>query len=1060
MSFYLWEPAFDRTKDSFRKHYVDGKKIDQDYPAYLRVAGSFPATPEAVFEAVKQIRSKNLSVCLSQFAPPEDLEPLLSRYYKPEAFGKDKPLAKRLPNQDLVWRRTNETLVETEMECAVLDFDREHPEISCSSTLRDRMALIREMLPPLRDAEVVAFFSSSAWFHNPKKPNRINVHVIVFFDRPYPRETVRAFLKAYDCIDQSMAVKTQPHIVANPVFSNTPRAQLNGPTILHERGERLSLAAIQLPTAQKDSGKALEMPKGFSGDVKKKAAHIMKLAKDGELDGIRNELLYREVWKENFFSNGDTTEFLRLLDRPEIVGGKDIYEMDEGAKFHIHKLLTGKEFSGAWDYIKTVHHLDLADYDISELPTENAVIALKSGCGSGKTKGFIKRYIEMAGFESGLYNSVLKGTIEPAARDIGFSYYLEGSERDENGNEVANLQFLLSQPFLAITDKSLDKLVQKRTRRFDIVILDESERIALNSLDLESKQHELFEFCKAAKVVLLLDADLSDGLTGFFAEEIATNSQKELIKLINTADWMGEGHHFYPLKREEDTIGITEKLLSQNKRTYFHVGYSDTTEKKRISRLVRYFREKFPHKKIEGYDASSVPRELRANPKKYIDEKIEKEGLDLLIVSPWAKIGWDYLGENLFDATVGSYPHPFMSAPDIAQQMRRPRETKLHYAWVERPRGRPDKRIEKLEKSFQTLPSVQRLKARAEVASELLAEPEVEKEATFTLNSLFNTEMSEQARHAKHRQQINIPFHLLIILKERECVVHDLSTTDIKTEGLEELLTKHGEQAHFEDIKKHWDDRFRRETVVKKYYRAIDGLPEPLNPKACDFSQFVELYERGLKTKEHEIESLARLWNYTERERQAADFANTNHWAELAGRLLDEVDRIVCKYIGEPSRFLDWLADDSQEELHTLITAEDWGNLKTLFSDHGMRIGERIPWAKHLETDYLSFLEEMAEYFDLELLVFNSVGSKKDAKHEAIRHYMNIGLLKKSRAKTIPKINEKTAFIEAKIDEKLRGAERLSQAEEAYQAHRGHYLKILKHPLRSEKIKQALNSSR
>ena len=43
-------------------------------------------------------------------------------------------------------------------------------------------------------------------------------------------------------------------------------------------------------------------------------------------------------------------------------------------------------------------------------------------------------------------------------------------------------------------------------------MLDDSERIALNSIDVQLRQHELFEICKAAKLVLLLNAGASPEL--------------------------------------------------------------------------------------------------------------------------------------------------------------------------------------------------------------------------------------------------------------------------------------------------------------------------------------------------------------------------------------------------------------------------------------------------------------------------------------------------------------------------------------------------------------------
>ena len=114
MSLYLWQPAEDEARqDGFRKHYVNGEKVQHGFPTFLQIFGEEKTpTPENFVLALEQTWAEDWNVCFSQFAPPRD----------------------QWANS---WRRLKDNLVESKMDFVVLDFDGDHPEVTPDSTLEE-----------------------------------------------------------------------------------------------------------------------------------------------------------------------------------------------------------------------------------------------------------------------------------------------------------------------------------------------------------------------------------------------------------------------------------------------------------------------------------------------------------------------------------------------------------------------------------------------------------------------------------------------------------------------------------------------------------------------------------------------------------------------------------------------------------------------------------------------------------------------------------------------------------------------------------------------------------
>ena len=176
------------------------------------------------------------------------------------------------------------------MDFVVCDFDGEHPDISTTSSLQKRINVCQKLAPFLEGLEAVAFLSSSAFFENTKEPNRINTHIVVWFDRPYPRATVRAFYRnsrktenGEKYLDPALSVKTQPHIVATIPYLKGQSASFhkgNGCFTFQGVGSALTILTFQ-PKRHRRTNNEAKSDLKLSTNSEEKAAQLLRLAETG-----------------------------------------------------------------------------------------------------------------------------------------------------------------------------------------------------------------------------------------------------------------------------------------------------------------------------------------------------------------------------------------------------------------------------------------------------------------------------------------------------------------------------------------------------------------------------------------------------------------------------------------------------------------------------------------------------------------------------------------------------------------------------------------------------------
>lgn len=225
MTLSIWEPR-DKTRP-VRKLYKDGKKVNIDWSLYWREVKAYK-NEEITLSLIKELKSKviekDLNVCLGTNSPKDEMVNDIGEF-----------------------RRTLDSLKNEDRNWVLLDCDKCYPEVHPQMSTRDRVKVLEDRLPILRRQGLVAWPSSSGYFLDDSidkgtglsKHHRLNLHIFILLDKPESADTIKRFLKSHeDHLDISLGRISQPHLIANPIFENTPKHTYPGQDIyLREEGE-------------------------------------------------------------------------------------------------------------------------------------------------------------------------------------------------------------------------------------------------------------------------------------------------------------------------------------------------------------------------------------------------------------------------------------------------------------------------------------------------------------------------------------------------------------------------------------------------------------------------------------------------------------------------------------------------------------------------------------------------------------------------------------------------------------------------------------------------------
>ena len=1018
MTLAVWKPK-GKNKDCVRKGYTANEKLKRDW-AYLWDCESGIKNGEAdlnkIARLVTSIREKNANVCL----------------------------ANAFPIQKYGFRRNYESLEDVGTDILYLDFDGDDASVTKESNLLERVNKSLSMLPSLRDAShlgLVAFYSSSAYWRK-ERPSRISVHCIIILDKVYPHRDIEAWQKQYkDVLDPATTLRSQPLLIANPDFYDSHPRKVVGDEILVRQGKRLKLPKIDSNIHEIRPDTLKLRPEVYSKDIDDWKKQALAKAEAGELDGRRQEFIFNTFHTKIFHERENIDAYLKVFeDNPILYTNpetqdrtfKDVIRTRLRVQKMVDDRLLGKAIERNKNFkTKTVHTKTLGKDDIADFPTEAALILVKSGCNTRKTTGIIDNYLEMGGFNSGIFLSPNKAQLEAFVNRENKHKWRMYNEM--GGGVAEKMDWMPKQKWLASTDQSIGYFFKQNSKGEDvypfedeppeIVIFEEAEACSMNLINPRSQQNAplIYDMCEHAKAILMLDGDITDDLTGYVAQSLAKQTRKEPWLLHNTFNFNSE-KKIQLLKSEAQAILTIKALLDVGDRVFCHVGYNDDDEKKRISALVAHFQKELGNPNaVKGFSAKSAPAELRRNPNVVIQKWLD-DGLRLLIHSPWSIRSWDYNPHHLnathFDANVGIYPRMNISPNDINQQDWRMRQTRKSFIYIT-----PERNYKQFEST----------------------ERNISKGALTVKRDDLSHQVWQKAKNRNNDAKANIRDAYKLLVERQGATVSTEFLEEPWHDEYEKKLTKilnsHQRDEFDQECRALWDKPHSRDSILDQFFdirlaeREFDGeiQPNSLNRSDINYEDFKELVKRSKRIKPSEVRDIIACWRMSESERKELDLEESARCATLKGLIGDAINRELEDYFPKGITILPEIVALDRDGGWLTVTDQAKTTIGNVIKSYYSSAHDEIPWLipAH-KKQYLGFIEGMFDYFEIKWERVDKTSDVALKKREIIKEYELLDLIH-------PKDPQKTKLpiINSNISRKIRNNEKLSYKERAWQLARG-----------------------
>ncbi|OUU66146.1 MAG: hypothetical protein CBC24_03985 [Candidatus Pelagibacter sp. TMED64] len=1033
MTIAVWKPL--NSVNCVRKGYNQNGKIKRYWANTWKNVGGIKngeATPEKVGALKNLISEKNLNVSWGNAFPQNLKEPFVRQY----------------ENKDFNHLQNIGT------DILYLDFDKPDTSVTKESSLLERVNIGLSRLPDLGEYSrlgLVAFYSSSAYWKgaNESEPR---IHVILFLDKVYPHDSIYEWQKQFkeDILDPHTALRSQPLLVANPVFEGIEKRKIEGDQIIIRPGEKLALPKIG-NTRKTTNKKTFDFGRiTISKDREEWLKIQLENARKGKLDGRRGEFLFNLFQREIFYNRKNIGELLKILRNNPILyvdpkkndrDWKDVERTYERALDYVNKRLLGTSIkdSKKWES-KVICKPWLEDIDIKALPTEKCLILIKSPPFTAKSQ-LIEEYIKHGGFDSGIYVSTDISTIDSFTQEYPrWKSYQEGGKGKQDKQ-----RWMPEQPWLASTEQSLTYFLREEAGQLwfpkdnppGVVFIDEAEAVNMNILNNNSFKNvsSLYEICRRAKSVVLLDADITEEITGDFAQTLAEQGTFTRYSLVNDFDHNSH-KRIQMLNSEVQAMHTIKALLDSGQTVFCHVGFSDSTEQRRLTRLYKFWSNYLKDTNaVRAYDAQNVPAELRRNPNKVIQDWLNG-GLKLLIHSPWSKRSWNYNPKTKdapqFDANVGIYPHTFFSHVNINQQDWRMRHTRQSYIYITP------------HKTYTPYKDIDKQEAKGLI--------------------LFKDELRDQVlRSVKNRradEKSNVKDAYMELVKR--------GGADLLTEFIDEpwhnefeksvthLITEAGEEAREEEARKAWEKPRTRDRILNAFYRESESNEHyaPGLTKDIGFEAFKDLYFRDEKIKEEDLDDILHIWFMSEEEREHLQVDEPVTWAVMKGKLLDRIDKLVEDSFPEGiNKFPEIVTLKDRDRLEIFVTQSNKGQLGRFVRENLSSLRDEIPFLlrEGYGNNYLSIIEDTFDWFGLPWVKEEQYTKQEGRKIAIIQEYENLGLVKRKEG-----INLKIKDINENISKKIKNRENLSYREKEWLRTRGTNYTITLEDIKHRKLHNAI----
>ena len=458
-------------------------------------------------------------------------------------------------------------------------------------------------------------------------------------------------------------------------------------------------------------------------DIRALCKAASEMLSDGRL-AHRHQIHYWLMRLNLKYERDFYTAISEITNDPNLLGEHSFDELfQQGAKIKRDFLQSSScgSISDLFDDDETIEvdiesFQDMEEGDFDHLNIPRGTIVIKSAEGTGKTYFLIKRIIDRFDPETiasiGHRLNILQAQSEQWSLTYQYDIGIDADGATSLTEKQRKETYIPECDTPAITWHALDFIFKNgRSKRFQIIVIDEIEHV-LDEFIVKDNQmgvveiydqmnrrfHRLIEICDAADLLIVGDATLSDGLTGYFLQLLKRWRSEEKRLLLNHADYV-QRMDFYELNSREEAILTCIDLMNAGKTIAVCSDFGNEPDKPKVDDLAKILRHlsNRDENAIRAFDRREKenPRpNMYSDPHVLIKQAFD-QGMVCSIFSPAYDCGWQIALDDeayIFDAVVVICDHGLTHAEKLKEFFRRFRYTKQVFVYVKKRMGhvRPD----------------------------------------------------------------------------------------------------------------------------------------------------------------------------------------------------------------------------------------------------------------------------------------------------------------------------------------------------------------------------------
>ena len=350
--------------------------------------------------------------------------------------------------------------------------------------------------------------------------------------------------------------------------------------------------------------------------------------------------------------------------------------------------------------------------DLDAIYLERGTIVIRSGEGSGKTFFLMRGIIDR--FDPETIGSICHrlNCLHSQSEQWGLTYQYDIGKDHPQFRHLKKTeqkkQFIPDCDTPAITWQALDYINQDgEAKTLQVLVLDEIEHtleeFVLNDQDIgiqnlwdtySNRFYKLLNMVEKADLVILADAMMSQGLTGWFLEQTDKWRRNERRLLLNHGDYV-QRMAFYELESREEAILTAIEILKKGETLAICSDFGDEPDKPTVNHIAKIIRQVggFQDHQIQAFhqgDKENARPSMYRDPHEKVIAEIDR-GMICSIFSPAFDTGWQIAIDDpayTFDNVMLLNGHGLTHAEKCKEFIRRFRYTKEAWIYIKNKRGK------------------------------------------------------------------------------------------------------------------------------------------------------------------------------------------------------------------------------------------------------------------------------------------------------------------------------------------------------------------------------------